>query len=157
MGLKIGVPNYDAGIRCVQSWRVWRVQTIQCIESIIDRVVNLFTHLRSLHGQVFEGPILGLFLSPFLRGPKMGQNWSRRKFCMGWKVIDVVVWYTNNDNVLMMLSSQHTRSVGKREKWGRGPKKNRLAKYRRSGDSGGSRRRSQNVEGGPKQRFDVSP
>jgi len=75
---------------------------------------------------------------------------------MGLKVIDVVVWYTNNDNVLMMMTSQRTRSVGKREKWGRGPKKNRLAKYRRSGDFGGSRRRSQNVEGGPKQRFDVS-
>jgi len=57
----------------------------------------------------------------------------------------------------MMLLSQHTRSVGKREKWGPGPKKNRLAKYRRSGDFGGSRRRSQNVEGGPKQRFDGSP
>ncbi len=51
------------------------VQTIQCIESIIDRVVNLFTHLRSLHGQIFGGPILGLFL----RGSKMGQNWSRHK------------------------------------------------------------------------------
>ena len=76
---------------------------------------------------------------------------------MGLKVIDVVVWYTNNDNVLMMMTSQRTRSVGKREKWGRGPKKNRLAKYRRSGDFGGSRRRSQNVEGGPKQRFDGSP
>jgi len=46
------------------------VQTIQCIESIIDRVVNLFTHLRSLHGRFFGGPILGLFLSPFLRVEK---------------------------------------------------------------------------------------
>jgi hypothetical protein len=42
------------------------VQTIQCIESIIDRVVNLFTHLRSLQGSIFRGPILGLFLGPFL-------------------------------------------------------------------------------------------
>ena len=53
-----------------------RVQMIQCIESIIDRVVNLFTHLRSLHGRFLRGPILGLFLSPFLGGLKMGQNWS---------------------------------------------------------------------------------
>ena len=44
--------------------------TIQCIESIIDRVVNLFIHLRSLHGRFLGGPILGLFL----RGQKMGQN-----------------------------------------------------------------------------------
>jgi len=50
--------------------------TIQYIESIIDRVVNLFTHLRSLHGRFLRGPILGLFLSPFLGGLKMGQNWS---------------------------------------------------------------------------------
>jgi len=47
-------------------------EMIQCIESIIDRVVNLFTHLRSLHGRFFGGPILGLFL----RGSKMGENWS---------------------------------------------------------------------------------
>jgi len=34
---------------------LWRVQTIQCIESIIDRVVNLFTHLRSLRDAFLEG------------------------------------------------------------------------------------------------------
>jgi len=49
-----------------------RVQTIQCIESIIDRVINLFIHLRSSEGRFLRGPILGLFLSPFLWGPKMG-------------------------------------------------------------------------------------
>ena len=62
-----------------------RVQMIQCIESIIDRVVNLFTHLRSLHGRFFGGPILGLFLSPFLRVEK----WDKigvGKFYMGEKL-----------------------------------------------------------------------
>ena len=50
-------------------------EMIQCIESIIDRVVNLFIHLRSLHGRFLGGPILGLFL----RGQKMGQNWTADK------------------------------------------------------------------------------
>ena len=67
------------------------MQTIQYIESIIDRVVNLVTHLRSSRGHFLGGPILGLFLSPFLRGPKMGQNWSRCKFYMDLKVNNVVV------------------------------------------------------------------
>jgi len=47
--------------------------TIQYIESIIDRVVNFFTHLRSLHGRFLRGPILGLFLNPFL----MVQKWGK--------------------------------------------------------------------------------
>ena len=63
-----------------------RVQTIQCIESIIDRVINLFIHLRSLRDRFLGGPILGLFLSPFLRGLKMGQNWSGCKIYMGEKL-----------------------------------------------------------------------
>jgi len=50
-----------------------RVQMIQCIESIIDRVVKLFTHLRSLRDRFLGGPILGLFLSPFLRVQKWGK------------------------------------------------------------------------------------
>ena len=53
----------------------YRVQTIQCIESMKDRVINLFIHLRSLHGRFLGGPILGLFL----RGQKMGQNWTADK------------------------------------------------------------------------------
>ena len=60
--------------------------TIQYIESIIDRVINLFIHLRSLRDRFLGGPILGLFLSPFLRGLKMGQNWSGCKFYMGEKL-----------------------------------------------------------------------
>ena len=47
----------------------YRVQTIQYIESMKDRVINLFIHLRSLHGRFLGGPILGLFLR--------GQKWVK--------------------------------------------------------------------------------
>jgi hypothetical protein len=56
----------------------------------------------------------------------------------------------------MMLTSQHMQSCENIKNGGPGSKKNRLMKYRQVFDFGGFRRRSQNVEGGPKQRFDGS-
>ena len=66
MGLKIGYPimTQESDVCKVDEYVC---AMIQCIESIIDRVVNKFTHLRSLRDHFLGGPILGLFLSPFLR------------------------------------------------------------------------------------------
>ena len=75
---------------------------------------------------------------------------------MGLKVIDVVVWYTNNDNVLMMFY-HNTQKVVKHQKRGSGAEKKSAGKVPSIRRFRGARRRSQNVEEGPKQRFDGSP
>ena len=49
------------------------MQTIQCIESIIDRVVNLFTHLRSLQVAFWRADFRPVF-EPFFEGSENGSK-----------------------------------------------------------------------------------
>ena len=91
---------------------------------------------------IFEGPILGLFLSPFLRGPKMGQNLSRCKFYRGEK-LSMLLYDILTTATCWWCWHHNTHAASKNAKNGvRGRKKNRLMKYRQIFNFGGSRRRS---------------